>query len=69
MTKPLSSSEYVRYDGDICPACKGEGWVETGLPEFDGGIVVYMNAACGYCGAWWQAWYELRGYLRLEAGR
>ncbi len=64
--EPLSSSEYAKQLGLVCPVC-GEHGASGGPIEVDAGVA-RQELTCGECGAGWQDQYSLVGYAQLELG-
>lgn len=64
---PLTSAQYVKQNGLVCPACKT---VNVYARDFTvgGGPTAYQNCDCCECGASWTDHYGLTGYDELKPG-
>lgn len=63
-TEPMSSEEYVRNTGALCPVC-GSNDLEGG--RFDANIATaWQPITCLSCRATWNDIYTLTGYGELK---
>ena len=61
---PLSSAEYVKRKGIICPYCECSDVEEIGQTAFIE-ISLYQEVKCTKCGKCWTDVYELTGYEEM----
>ena len=64
---PISSGQYVRRMGLVCPCCESEDIAPTGAMESDAGVA-WCERLCRQCKASWTETYGLIGYTGLMAG-
>jgi hypothetical protein len=60
----MTSDQYVRLMGIMCPCCESEDIEPTGPMESDAGVA-WCERQCNCCKATWMETYGLVGYTGL----
>lgn len=60
--KPLTSRQYAKTGGDVCPFCRGKDVKVAGAIMPDDGDGASLEVECSDCGRAWKNIYRLAGY-------
>ena len=60
--KPLTSRQYAKYGGQICPFCRGKNVEAVGGIQPDDRDGATLEVECKDCGRTWKDNYRLVGY-------